>query len=94
MYKENSGEGYVKNEKQLLPLVKKKIIYLAALGLSFGTQVFIRSSLQHVESSSLTRDGTWAPCAASAVLAAGAPGKGPLITLTGDWRAGQMRDRK
>ena len=37
MYKENSGEGYIKNEKQLLPFVKK-IIYLAALGLSFGTQ--------------------------------------------------------
>ena len=35
MYKENSGEGYVKNEKQLLPLVKKKIIgrfkFLSAL---------------------------------------------------------------
>ena len=27
MYKENSGEGYIKNEKQLLPFIKKNYLF-------------------------------------------------------------------
>ena len=59
----------------------KLFIYLAASGLSCGTQDLqlphANSSLQHVASSSLMRDWTWAHCIGSmdGVLATGQSGK-------------------
>ena len=53
-------------------------IYLAVLGLSCDTWTL---QLQHMGSSSLTRDQTHAPCTGSTVLAAGPPGKSPVSFL-------------